>query len=97
MQQEVEAEFEALRSSAAWVQDLVLGDVNRSSSLATSMSAVVEWLTSRIDTAAANGVCWRSRSTLVGAVSHFLELDVDLEVLGSECNAGLTEGEVDAL
>jgi hypothetical protein len=34
---------------------------------------------------------------MVAAVSHFPELDVDLEVLRSRRNAGLTEGEVDAL
>jgi hypothetical protein len=39
-----EAEFEALWSSIARVQDLVLGDVGGSSSLATSMSAVAERL-----------------------------------------------------
>jgi hypothetical protein len=43
-QREVEAELEALQSSAARVQDLVLGDVGRSSSLATSMSTVAEQL-----------------------------------------------------
>jgi hypothetical protein len=40
--QEAEAELEALRSLAAWVQGLVLGDIDGSSSLATSMSAVAK-------------------------------------------------------
>jgi hypothetical protein len=34
---------------------------------------------------------------MVAAVSHFPEVDADLEVLRSGRNAGLTEGEVDAL
>jgi hypothetical protein len=46
---------------------------------------------------AANRVRWESRSTLVATVSHFLELDADLEVLGSDHFTGLTEDEVDAL
>jgi hypothetical protein len=61
------------------------------------MSAVVEHLKNRIDAVAANEVRWGSRSTLVTVVSHFPELDIDLEVLGSGCSAGLTEDEVDAL
>jgi hypothetical protein len=44
-----------------------------------------------------NGVCWGSHSALVVAVSHFPDLDADLEVLGSGHSAGLIEDEVDAL
>jgi alanine dehydrogenase len=75
--------LEALRSLATHVQDLVLGDIDRSSSLATSMSMVAERLEGQIGAATANGVRWGSCSVLVAAVSHFLELDADLEVLGS--------------
>jgi hypothetical protein len=75
----------------------VLGDINGSSSLATSMSAVAERLKGRIDTAAANGVRWGSRSALVATMSHFLELDADLEVLRSGHSVGLIEDEVDTL
>jgi hypothetical protein len=89
--QEAEAELEALRSLAAWVQGLVLGDIDGSSSLATSMSAVAKLLKGQIDVAAANGVRWGSHSALVATVLHFPELDTDLEMLGSGHNAGLTE------
>jgi hypothetical protein len=41
---EVDAELEALRSSAAQVQDLVLSNIDGPSSLATSLSMVVELL-----------------------------------------------------
>jgi hypothetical protein len=34
---------------------------------------------------------------LITVVSHFLELETDLEVLGSGRSTGLTEDEVDAL
>jgi hypothetical protein len=92
-----EVELEALWSSTAWVQDLVLGNVGGSSSVSMSMYTVAEWLEGRIDATAANGVCWGSHFVLVAAVSCFLELDADLKVLGSKRNAGLIEGDVDAL
>jgi hypothetical protein len=94
---EVEAELEALRSSVAQVQDLVLGDVDVSSLLVTSMFAVAERLEGRIEATTANGVHWGSRSALGATVSHFSELDTDLEVLGSGCNTGLIEDEEDTL
>jgi hypothetical protein len=94
---EAEAKLEVLRSSAARVWDLVLGGVGRPSSLVTSMSVVVDLLEGRIDAVAANWVRWGSYSALVAAMSHFTELDIDLEVLGSGCTAGLTDDEVDAL
>jgi hypothetical protein len=40
----VVAELEALRTSAGLVRDLVLGDVDRPSSLAASLSMVAELL-----------------------------------------------------
>jgi hypothetical protein len=52
----VDTELEALRTSAAPIQGLVLGDVDGSSSLAASLYMVAELLEGRIDTAAANGV-----------------------------------------
>jgi hypothetical protein len=94
---EAEAELGALRSSVAWVLDLVLGGTDGSFLLEMSMSAVAKLLESWIDTATAKKVRWGSRSALVAAVSHFMELDADLEVLGSGCNAGMTEDELDAL
>jgi hypothetical protein len=47
------------------------------------MSMVAERLEGQIGAVTANGVRWGSCSVLVAAVSHFLELDADLEVLGS--------------
>jgi hypothetical protein len=45
----------------------------------------------------ANGVCRGTRSALVAALSHFLELEAELELLGSGCNADLTYDQADAL
>jgi hypothetical protein len=89
--------LEDLRSSAMRVRDLVLGDIGGSSLMVASMSALTEKLEGQIDAVIANGVHWGSCSVLVAAVSHFPELDADLEVLGSERNVGLTKDEVNVL
>jgi hypothetical protein len=94
---EVNAELEALWTLATRVWDLVLGNIDESSSLAASLSAVVEQLEDQIDTMDANGVCRGTRSALVAALSHFLELEAELELLGSGCNVDLTYDQVDAL
>jgi hypothetical protein len=44
---------------------------------------VAELLEGRIDTTVANGVRCGTQSTLVSALSHFLELKSELEILGS--------------
>jgi hypothetical protein len=54
----VDAELEALWSSAARVQDLVLERTDGSSSLVTSLSLAVELLEGCIDATTTNGVCW---------------------------------------
>jgi hypothetical protein len=87
----VDAELEALRTSVTRVRDLVLDNVNGPSSLAASRSMVTELLEGRIDTATANGVRWVTQSVLVAALSHFLELKTELELLKFEHNADLTE------
>jgi hypothetical protein len=94
---EAEVELEDLRSSTTRVRDLVLSDIGGSSLMVASMSALTEKLEGQIDAATANGVHWGSCSVLVAAVSHFPELDADLEVLESERNVGLTEDEVNVL
>jgi hypothetical protein len=76
---------------------LVLDNTDGPSSLAVSMSMVVELFEGRIDTAAANGVHRGSRSMLVATMLHFLELRSELELLGSGRNVDLIEDEVVAL
>jgi hypothetical protein len=82
-QRQVEAELEALWTSATRVQDLVLRNTNILSSLAVSLYMGAELHEARIDTTATNGVRWGNRSVLVAALSHFLELKTKLELLGS--------------
>jgi hypothetical protein len=61
------------------------------------MSTVAELLKGRFDTMTTKGVHWGTRSALITTLSHFLELEVELELLGSGHNATLTEDQVDAL
>jgi hypothetical protein len=81
----------------ARVRDLALGNVGEPSSLGTSLSMVAELLESRINTTAANGVHWGTRSVLVAILSHLSELKTKLELLGSGQNAYLIEDRVDPL
>jgi hypothetical protein len=67
------------------------------SSLVASLSTVVEMLEGRVDSAAANGVRWGTRSTLVATLSHFPKLEPELELLESEHSTDLTEDQVDGL
>jgi hypothetical protein len=76
---------------------MVLGNADGPSSLAASLSMVVELLDGRIDTAATNGVRWGTGTMLVTALSHFLELKSELELLGSGQNADLTDDQANAL
>jgi hypothetical protein len=62
-----DAELETLRTLVARVQDLVLGGAGGPSSLAASMSTMVEQLEGQIDNTAANVVHW-------GPVLHWLQL-----------------------
>jgi hypothetical protein len=51
-------------------------------SLAASLSSATELIEDHIDTMTANGVHWGTRSALVAALLHFLELETDMELLG---------------
>jgi hypothetical protein len=62
----VNAELEALWTSAARVQDLVLDNTDGPYSLIASLPTVVELLEGRVDAAAANRVRWGSRSDMNG-------------------------------
>jgi hypothetical protein len=94
---QVDAELEALRTSATLVWDVILGEAGGPSSLATSLSMVAEEVENWINTTVANGVRWGTRSALVVALSHFPELESELELLGSERDADLRNDQADAL
>jgi hypothetical protein len=42
-----------------------------------------------LDATVANRVHWGTQSALVAALSHFPELETDLELLGSRCNTDM--------
>jgi hypothetical protein len=75
----------------------VLDNADKSSSLAASLSTVVELLEGWIEAATSNGVRWGARSALVVALSHFLELKSELELPRSEHNADITEDHADVI
>jgi hypothetical protein len=54
-------------------------------------------LEGRLDIMAANGVHWGTRSVLIAALSHFQLMEAELEMLGSDRHAALTEDQVDSL
>jgi hypothetical protein len=86
-----------MRNLAARVRDLLLDNADGLSSLATSLSTIVELLEGRIDVVAANEVHWGTWCALIAALSHISELKSELELLGSEGNKKLTEDQADAL
>jgi hypothetical protein len=88
---EVDAELEALWTSATWVEDLVLDRADGPSSLAASLSSAVDLLEGWVDVMAANRVRWGTRLVSVAIFSHFPELQVELELLRSWCNTVLME------
>jgi hypothetical protein len=95
-QWQVGTELEALRTSAARVQDLVLDNIDGPSSLSVSLSIMAELLEVQIDATTANRVRRGTRSLLVASLSHFLELKSELELLGFGRNADLIEDHADA-
>jgi hypothetical protein len=58
---------------------------------------VAELLEGRIDTVVVNGVHWGAQSALVATLSHFLELNFELQLLGFRRNADLADEQADAL
>jgi hypothetical protein len=94
---EANAELEALRTLATLIRDLVLDNIDGSSSLVASLSMVIELLEHQINTTAANRVFWRTRSALVVAMWHFSELKSELELLRFRRNADLIEDQAESL
>jgi hypothetical protein len=57
----------------------------------------VELLEGHVDAVSTNGVRSGTRSVLVATLSHLLELETELERLGSRHSMDPTEDQVDAL
>jgi hypothetical protein len=94
---EVDIELEDLQISAARVQDLMLDREDGSSSLTASLSIAAELLEGLVDVVTTNKVRWGTRSALVDTLSHFPELEAELEILRFGRNTALMEDQVDAL
>jgi hypothetical protein len=65
------AKLEDLSASAVLVQDLVMGNTGGSTSLVASLAEAAREVENWINTAAANGVRWGTRSALVDVLSYF--------------------------
>jgi hypothetical protein len=94
---QMDVELEALRTSASFVWDMILGDASGSSSLAASLSIVAEEVEKWVNAAATNGIRWGNRSVLVAALSHFPKLEPKLELVGSGWDADLSDSQADTL
>jgi prophage DNA circulation protein len=94
---QADVELEALRASVALVRDLVLGVAGRSSSLVAPLATMVEEDEKWTNATTANGVRWRARSALVTVLSHFPELETEVELLGSGRGTDLSDDQSDAL
>jgi hypothetical protein len=90
-------ELRALWTSATRVGDLVLKGSIKTTSLAASLSSVVDLIKGHINVVTANGVHWGTRLALITTLSQFPKLEPELELLGSGHNADLTENQLDAL
>jgi hypothetical protein len=67
----------------------MLDGADEPSSLPVSLSSAAELLKGRIDVVVGNRVRWGTRSALVAAMSHFLDLGTELELLGLGHNVDL--------
>jgi hypothetical protein len=84
-------EHRALQNSTTRVWDLVLKGSNEASSLAVSLSSATDLIEGCVNVEAANGVYWGAQLALTAALSHFPELEPELELLGSRYNVDLTK------
>jgi hypothetical protein len=65
-------------------------------SLATSLSSAMDLIEGCIDVAVANRVHCGARLALTAALSHFAELEPEVELLGSGYIVDLMNGQMDA-
>jgi hypothetical protein len=83
-------EHRALQNSATWVRDMFLKRSDEVSYLAVALSSTVDLIEGRVDAATVNGVHWEAWLVLTTVLSHFLEMEPELELLGSVYNVDLT-------
>jgi hypothetical protein len=67
---------------------------NETSSLAALVSLTANLIESCVNVVAASGVHWGDRSALIAILMHFLKLEHELELFGSEYNADLPKGQL---
>jgi hypothetical protein len=80
---------------ATRVQALVLERSGEAPSLAVVLSLTTDLIEGHIDVAVSNRVHWVTRLVLTAVLSHFLDLVLELELLGSGYNADLAKDEME--
>jgi hypothetical protein len=88
-------EHQALQNSDTWVWDLVLERSSEAPSLTVALSLTADLIEGRADATDANRVHYWACLVLTTILSHFPELDIKLELLGSEYNTDLTKDEME--
>jgi hypothetical protein len=78
--QVMQDELQTLWSSATRIRDLVLERSDETPSLTVALSLIMERIEGRIDAAATNVVHWRAWLVLTVVLSHFAELELELEL-----------------
>jgi hypothetical protein len=73
----------------------VLQRFSEAPSLAAVLFLIVDLIEGSVDAATANGVHWGARLVLTTILSHIAELELELELLGSRCNANLMKDEME--
>jgi hypothetical protein len=76
---------------------MVLERTDEAPSLAVALSSTADLMKDHIDAAVTYGVDCGARLELTTVLSHFPELELELELLGSEYNADLTKDEMEVL
>jgi hypothetical protein len=89
-------EHEALWSSATRVWGSTPGRSDEMPSLAVALSPSTKLIEGCVNAAAINGVHWGPQMVLTAVLSHFPELESELELLGSGYNADLMKDEMEA-
>jgi hypothetical protein len=90
-------EWEVLQHPATLVCGPVLGRPKETPPLVVALSVSIELIEGRVNAVAINGVHWGSRLVLTAVLPHFLELEAELELLGSGYNTDLMNDEMENL
>jgi hypothetical protein len=88
-------ERQALQRLATRVWDLVVEGSNEALSLTVALSLTADLIECHVDVVASNGALWDAWLALTTVLLHFLELEHELELLGSEYNTAMMRDDME--